>query len=118
MGAAQVLATCPGLSRSGTTIAAGSFLGFERKFAVRFSFILSIPAVLGANLLSVKDAVEAGIVWGDVPVYLLGVAVAAVTGYACIRLLRMIADRGKFGAFAWYCWAVGALTVVLTWIQH
>ena len=118
VGAAQVLATCPGLSRSGTTIAAGSFLGFERKFAVRFSFILSIPAVLGANLLSVKDAVEAGIVWGDVPVYLLGVAVAAVTGYACIRLLRMIADRGKFGAFAWYCWAVGALTVVLTWIQH
>ena len=117
VGVAQAIATCPGISRSGTTITAGCFRGFDRKFAVRFSFLLSIPAILGANLLSLKDAVEAGIIWADVPVYLVGVVVSAVVGYACIRLLKMIADRGKFGAFAYYCWAVGVLTLILTFIQ-
>ena len=117
VGAAQALATCPGLSRSGTTITAGCFLGFERKFAVRYSFILSIPAVLGANILSLKDALGGDVIWKDVPVYLAGVVVAAVVGYACIRLLKMIADKGKFGAFAYYCWAVGFLTVALTFIK-
>ena len=107
VGAAQALATCPGLSRSGTTISVGCFLGFERKFAVRYSFIMSIPAVLGANILSLKDALGGEVIWKDVPVYLLGVLVAAVVGYACIRLLKMIAAKGKFGAFAYYCWAVG-----------
>ena len=114
VGAAQALATCPGLSRSGTTISVGCFLGFERKFAVRYSFIMSIPAVLGANILSLKDALGGEVIWKDVPVYLLGVLVAAIVGYACIRLLKMIAAKGKFGAFAYYCWAVGLLTVILT----
>ena len=118
VGAAQALATCPGLSRSGTTIAAGCFLGFDRKFAVRYSFILSIPAVLGANILSLKDALGGEIVWGDVPAYIVGVLVAAVVGYACIRLLKMIADNGKFGAFAYYCWVVGILTIILTAVKH
>lgn len=117
VGLGQAVATCPGISRSGTTITAGCFLGFDRKFAVRFSFLMSIPAVLGANVLSLKDAVEAGIIWGDVPVYLVGVAVSAAVGYACIRLLRMIAARGRFGWFAYYCWAVGALTLLLTVIH-
>ena len=117
VGVVQAIATCPGISRSGTTITAGCFRGFDRKFAVRFSFLLSIPAILGANILSLKDAVEAGIIWADVPVYLVGVVVSAVVGYACIRLLKMIADRGKFGAFAYYCWAVGVLTLILTFIQ-
>ena len=117
VGAAQALATCPGLSRSGTTITAGCFLGFERKFAVRYSFILSIPAILGANILSLKDALEGAVIWSEVPVYLAGVIVAAVVGYACIRLLKMIADKGKFGAFAYYCWAVGLLTVILKFVK-
>ena len=113
VGVAQAVATCPGISRSGTTITAGCFRGFDRKFAVRYSFLMSIPAVLGANILSLKDAVEAGIIWADVPVYIVGVVVAAVSGYFCIRLLKMIADKGKFGWFAYYCWAIGALTLGL-----
>ena len=113
VGVAQAIATCPGISRSGTTITAGCFVGFERKFAVRFSFLLSIPAILGANILSLKDAAEAGIDWASVPVYLVGVAVSAVVGYVCIRLLKMIAAKGRFGWFAYYCWAAGALTLVL-----
>lgn len=114
VGLGQAVALCPGVSRSGMTITMGCFVGFERRFAVRFSFILSIPAILGANILSLKDALDAGVDWSALPVYLAGVAVAAVTGYACIRLLRMIADRGRFGAFAYYCWAVGALVLILT----
>ena len=116
VGAAQAIATCPGISRSGTTITAGCFVGFDRKFAVRFSFLLSIPAILGANVLSIKDAL-ATVVWSEVPVYLVGVAVAAAVGYACIRLLKMIAGKGKFGFFAYYCWIVGAITLILTIIQ-
>jgi undecaprenyl-diphosphatase len=118
VGVGQAIATCPGISRSGTTITVGCFVGLDRKFAVRYSFLMSIPAVLGANLLTLKDAVEAGINWGELPVYLVGVVAAALVGYACIRLLKMIADKGKFGAFAYYCWAVGALTLVLLFIQN
>ena len=117
IGLGQAIATMPGISRSGMTITTGCFVGFERKFAVRFSFLLSIPAVLGANILSLADAAKAGINWAEVPVYLVGVVTAAVVGYLCIRLLRFIADRGKFGAFAYYCWAVGVLTLVLNVIK-
>jgi len=118
VGVAQAIATCPGLSRSGTTITAGCFVGFDRKFAVRYSFLMSIPAILGANILSLKDALEAGIILADVPVYLAGVAVSAVVGYACIRLLKFIADKGKFGFFAYYCWAAGALTLLMNLLQN
>ena len=118
VGVAQAIATCPGISRSGTTITAGCFVGFERKFAVRYSFLMSIPAILGANILALKDALESNIVVAEIPVYLVGVAVSAIVGYACIRLLKMIAAKGKFGAFAYYCWAVGALTLVLKFIQN
>lgn len=117
VGIAQAVATCPGISRSGTTITAGCFVGFERKFAVRYSFLMSIPAILGANILALKDVIESGASMADLPVYLVGVAVAAGVGYACIRLLKMIADKGKFGFFAYYCWAVGVLTLILTIVQ-
>lgn len=117
VGAAQAIATCPGVSRSGMTISSGCVMGFERSFAVRFSFLMSIPAILGANILALKDAIEIGIDWKSVPAYLAGVVVAAVVGYLCIRLLRYIADKGRFGAFAYYCWAVGTLVLILTAIH-
>lgn len=113
VGLGQALGTLPGISRSGMTISAGCFAGFERRFAVRFSFLLSIPAVLGANILSLKDALETGIDAGQIPIYLAGVLTAAVVGYLCIRLLKMIAEKGRFGAFAYYCWAVGLVTLIL-----
>ena len=117
VGLGQAIATMPGISRSGMTIATGCFMGFERKFAVRFSFLLSIPAVLGANILSLKDALDAGIIWAEVPMYVVGVITSAVVGYACIRLLRLVAEKGRFGAFAYYCWAVGLLTLLLNAIK-
>lgn len=114
VGIGQAIATCPGISRSGMTISAGCFCGFERKFAVRFAFLLSIPAVLGANILHIADVLDTGIDPALLPVYFVGVAVAAVSGYLCIRLLKMIAEKGKFGAFSYYCWAMGAVTILLS----
>lgn len=117
VGIGQAIATCPGISRSGMTISMGCFRGFERKFAVRFAFLMSIPAILGANILHIADAVETGIDSSLLPVYFVGVVVAAVSGYLCIRLLKMIAEKGKFGAFAYYCWGMGVVTIVLTVLQ-
>ena len=118
VGVGQAIATCPGISRSGTTICVGCFRGLERRFAVRFAFLLSIPAVLGANLLQIKDVAEAGGI--DVkllPAYILGVAAAAVSGYLSICLVRLVANKGKFGAFAYYCWAAGAVTITLSVVR-
>ena len=117
VGVGQALATCPGISRSGTTITVGCFVGFDRRFAVRYSFLMSIPAILGANILSLKDALEAQVLWEEVPVYLVGVAVSAVVGYLCIRLIKLVADKGKFGFFAYYCWLAGIVTLALIFTQ-
>ncbi|MCD7843050.1 MAG: undecaprenyl-diphosphate phosphatase [Clostridiales bacterium] len=116
VGCAQGLATVPGLSRSGTTIAAGLLRGYQREYAVRYSFLMSIPAVIGANILSLKDALEAGIDADMIPVYLVGVLVATVSGYFAIRLVNLLSDKGKFGAFAYYCWGVGVLALVLSFV--
>ena len=115
VGVAQGLATIPGLSRSGCTISAGMAVGLERKFAVRYSFLMSLPAVLGAAVLKIKDAVDAGggLPAGMLPRYLLGMAIAGVVGYFSIRLVNLLAAKGKFGAFACYCWAAGLLSLAL-----
>ena len=117
VGVGQAIATMPGISRSGMTITAGCFCGYERSFAVRFSFLMSIPAILGANVLSLVDAFKDGIIWAEVPMYMVGVITAAVVGYACIRLLKLIAQKGRLGAFSYYCWAVGLLTLLLCAIK-
>ncbi len=116
VGVAQGLATVPGLSRSGCTISAGMAMGFDRKFAVRYSFLMSLPAVLGATILEVKDVLEmeGGLAAGLLPKYLVGMAVAGVVGYFSIRLVNLLAAKGKFGAFAYYCWAAGALALILS----
>ena len=118
VGVAQAVAVVPGLSRSGTTIAAGLVRGYRRKFAVRFSFLMSIPAVLGANIISIGDAVAQGIDTAMLPAYLIGTLVAAVSGYFAIGLVNLLADKGKFGKFAYYCWGIGAAAVIATLIFH
>lgn len=112
VGCGQALAVIPGLSRSGTTISVGMLRGFDRSFAVRFSFLMSLPAVLGANILEVKDALSSDFPAEELPMYLVGVVVAAVVGYFAIRLVKSLSDKGKFGKFAYYCWAVGLGTLI------
>ena len=116
IGLCQCVATVPGLSRSGTTITAGIATGLKRDFAVKFSFLMSLPAVLGANVLGIADAVREGIDWSNMPAYMIGMAVAMVSGIAAISLIRFIAEKGRFGGFAYYCWLVGVLSVILTMI--
>ena len=117
VGCAQAVGTLPGISRAGITISAGMLRGFDRSFAVRFSFLMSLPAVLGANILEVADAVQTGGVdTSRLPMYLVGMAVSGVVGYFAIRLVNLLASKGKFGAFAYYCWAVGTLSLVASFL--
>lgn len=118
VGLGQAIAVVPGLSRSGTTIACGMARGFSREFAVKFSFLMSIPAVLGANILSLIDAIQAGVDWSLMPVYLVGVISAAVFGYLAIWLLKLITRKGSFGGFCYYCWGAGLVTLILSLINH
>jgi len=112
VGCAQAVGTLPGISRSGITISTGMLRGYDREFAVRFSFLMSLPAVLGATLLELKDAVDVGIDPGQLPMVAVGMLVAAVVGWFAIRLVNVLASKGKFGAFAYYCWVVGLVSLV------
>ena len=113
IGLGQGLATIPGLSRSGTTIAAGMGRGLKRSFAVRFSFLMSLLSVTGAVILQVLDVLEEGVDMGMLPAYGVGMLVAGVTGYLSIRLLQHIVRKGRFGGFAYYCWIVGAVSIIV-----
>ena len=113
IGLCQSVATIPGLSRSAVTITAGMAVGLRRDFAVNFSFLLSIPAVFGAAILAFIDALRDGIDWSFVPAYLVGTAVALVTGVLSIHLMRYIGKKRRFGGFAYYCWVIGVLSIIL-----
>lgn len=116
IGLCQCVATLPGLSRSGTTITAGIATGQNRGYAVKFSLLMSIPAVLGATLLELIKAIKNGIDASLIPAYLFGMVAAMVSGVLAIGLLKMIAKSKHFGGFAYYCWIVGALTIILSMI--
>ncbi len=110
VGLAQALALVPGISRSGSTITAGLLRGFDRREAARFSFLLAIPAIAGGGLISVLDVSRESVAAGPI---LMGLLVAAVTGYAAIAvLIRLLVARG-FGPFVWYCATVGIAAIVL-----
>lgn len=114
IGLVQAIATLPGISRSGSTITAGMAVGLNRSFAVKFSFLLSLPAVIGATLLELIDAINEGVDASRIPAYLLGMVVAGITGYFAIKLVKLLAQEGKFGKFCYYCFAAGIATIILT----
>lgn len=114
IGCAQAIAPIPGTSRSGITITAGLLLGLSRKAAARFSFLLSIPIILGAALLKSLDLLASDVAL-DPGVLLLGIAVAAVSAYACIAaFLRLIEAIGML-PFVIYRLALGAVLCALWW---
>lgn len=112
VGAAQGVATLPGLSRSGTTIAACILCGMERRFAVKYSFIMSIPAILGALLLEIKDIGEDGVKAAEIPLYIVGMIVAAVVGFIALKFMVQLVTNNKFKYFAYYCLAIGVLSII------
>lgn len=111
VGTAQGLATMPGISRSGTTITACLLCGFEKRFAVKYSFIMSIPAVLGAVVLELKDF--SSLKFSSDMLVSCGVAtaVAAVVGYLSICFMMRLVSGKKYKFFAIYCALLGALAI-------
>jgi len=117
IGLAQAVAVLPGLSRSGTTISVGLARGLTGAFAVRFSLLLSIPAVIGATLVSIYNAISGGADFSLLPTYLAGFVVAAGVGYFAIQFLRRIMANKLFGNFAYYCWGVGLITIIWSFFR-
>ena len=111
IGTAQGIATLPGLSRSGTTIAVCLMCGLDRKFAVKYSFILSIPAILGAAVLEVKDVIAEPIALQQIGIYAVGTVFAAVVRYICIKTMLVVVRNKKFSYFSYYCFAVGLFAI-------
>lgn len=113
IGIAQGIAVIPGLSRSGLTIATALLLGVKREEAFKFSFLLSVPAIIGAFGLTLSTNFSALIVsslgWGEV---FAGASAAVVVGYLALKLLWKVLARKKFHLFAFYCWMLGLLLII------
>ena len=113
VGVSQAFALFPGLSRSGTTVSTGLFMGFEREYAAEFSFIMSIPAVLGACALDLPGFISESAA-GDpkqTAIFLAGALAAALTGAGAIRLLFLIVRKNKFEIFSLYSLAAGVFAI-------
>lgn len=117
IGICQMFAVLPGLSRSGSTITGGLMAGLDRERAVRFSFILSIPAILGASIFKVPDLFDQHTDGAQWIIYLAGMAAAAVVGVVAMKLLNYISKKSNFKMFSYYCWAVGTVAVVYSLMQ-
>ncbi|MBQ7087900.1 MAG: undecaprenyl-diphosphate phosphatase [Clostridia bacterium] len=113
IGIMQMIAVLPGVSRSGSTMTAGLFTGLKRDFAVKFAFLLSIPAVLGATVTSIPDVLAMTWTGNDIVTFLIGIVCAAVSGYFAIFMVRKIAASKNFRYFAYYCACAGIVAIIL-----
>ncbi len=113
IGIVQGLAIIPGISRSGSTISIGLLLGINRELAARYSFLLSIPAIVGAGLLSLVDGLSGADLSIQIP--LVGALTAAIVGYAALRALLRVVKKGGLHMFAPYCWLIGTVAIIFSW---
>ena len=114
IGVAQALALFPGISRSGSTVVAALWLGIESDDAAEFSFLMSVPAILGATLLQLVDAGTAAFVPGTAPL-VFGAVAAAATGLLAIRIFLAVLRARSFHRFALYPWMLGLLFLAYLW---
>jgi len=112
VGIVQGMAVLPGISRSGSTITACLLCGFDKNFAVKYSFIMSIPTVVGAVVLKIKDFASLTITSTEMLYYAIGTVVAAVIGYICIKTMLVLVRGKKFKGFSIYCLIVGLFSIV------
>lgn len=112
VGIAQGLAIFPGISRSGSTIVTGLFLGMKKDFIVKYSFIMSIPAILGAAILQLLEFQSNEAISNVIITYGMGMLASAIVGYLCIKLLLDMVRKGKLHYFAYYCYGLGILLLV------
>lgn len=111
----QGIALLPGVSRSGSTISSGLFSGFSRETAVRYSFILGIPAILGGCVLEVGDAVKEGITFEFS--YIIGFVVAAIVGLMAIKMVSWLVKSDKFKYFGYYTAVLGVVVILISFIE-
>jgi undecaprenyl-diphosphatase len=109
----QGFALVPGFSRSGFTIGGALLLGWKRKDAAQFSFLLSIPAILGATLYQLRNIESTSQSW---PLLLVGVIVAGVFGFIALTFLVKLIMRGKFSLFSYYCFFVGFIALLFSFL--
>jgi undecaprenyl-diphosphatase len=114
IGIAQAVAILPGISRSGSTISTSLFLGIDKKTAFNFSFLLSLPAIFGAFLLQVKEAMDMSFSSSQIFIYLVGMVTAFISGYVCLVILRRIVIAGKLAYFGIYTLIIGVLTLIFS----
>lgn len=114
IGLAQAIAILPGISRSGATISVGLFLGLKKEFAAKFSFILAIPAILGAVLVQINDIGKG--LDSNMLFYLFGFLAALITGYFAISLLLKLIREKSLDIFAYYCWIVGGIILIYSFV--
>jgi undecaprenyl-diphosphatase len=114
IGLFQLLASLPGISRSGSTISGGMLFGLSRENAVKFSFLMSIPAIVGANIANVPEMIATPVEERLLGYYLVGMAAALIFGFAAMKFLSYISSKEKFGFFAYYCIAIGMTTLLLS----
>jgi undecaprenyl-diphosphatase len=112
IGCAQAMAIIPGISRSGSTISVGMYLGVSPIKAARFSFLLSVPVIAGATLLEAIAIARNGIATDGMVSILAGTVVAFASGYVAIRFLLGIIEKGRFSIFSIYCLIVGTLGII------
>ena len=112
IGICQGLSVFPGFSRSGMTISAGLMSGFSRTFAVKYSYILSIPAIIGALIMELGQFGSADMTVGLGFSYVFGMIIAAVVGSLAIRACLRLVHNGKFRFFAYYCFIAGIIALV------
>lgn len=113
VGCFQALGTLPGISRSGSTIVGGLFSRLDKSVAVRFSFLLSIPAILGALVLDLKDFASGAASAADPLCTVVGMLVAGVSGYFAIKFLLNIVRKHSLSIFSVYCLVVGVVAIIL-----
>ena len=111
VGTFQAFGVLPGISRSGSTITGGLFCDLSGKDAVRFSFLMSIPAILGAGVMELKELGN-GVEDGMLFIYLAGAATAAAVGTASIKLLQYLSKNKNFLPFTVYCIVIGAASII------
>lgn len=113
MGVAQAVAIIPGISRSGSTVATGLSLGISREQAFRFSFLLAIPALLGAGVLEGIDILQTGTLDVSVPVLAVGTVAALVSGVISLRVFKFVISKAKLDWFGWYCLILGLIVLMV-----
>ena len=112
VGLVQGVAICPGISRSGSTLFGSLLCNLDRKFAVKFVFLISIPSILGSAVLEAPDAIKAGFDMTQLGPVLVGMAVAAISGLVAIKTMIKVVSDKKLNYFSYYVWVLGLIVVL------